>query len=303
MSAIEEKRSGSLLQQWVVGDVRITKMVETENIIDMLTFFPKASAEALLAIPWLRPHFVTAEGQAIFSIHALVVETPTKRIIVDTCYGNDKDRMPWEFITNLQTSFLRDLEAAGFQRDSIDTVLCTHLHVDHVGWNTMLVDGRWMPTFPKARYILNKLEYDYWVAPVDVPTANAWNEIQRLTIADSVTPVFEAGLVDLVEGTYKVCDEVTLVPTPGHSPGHVSVRISSRGKEALITGDIAHHPSQLVYLDWGLDIDFNQEQAANTRRHVFSDVANRPILVIGTHWAGTTGGAIKRDGQSFRLEY
>src|ERR1700756_4552453 len=100
MSAEGETSSRSLLRQWIVGNVRITKVVETENIIDMVTFFPKASADALLAIPWLRPHFVTAEGKAIFSIHALVVETPTKRIIVDTCYGNDKNRVPWEFITN-----------------------------------------------------------------------------------------------------------------------------------------------------------------------------------------------------------
>ena len=167
----------------------------------------------------------------------------------------------------------------------------------------MLVDGKWMPTFSNARYILNKTEFEYWNAPYDLHPDEHFIESQKATIFDSVTPVYEAGLIDLVEGVHKICDEVTLVPTIGHSPGHVSIHISSRGKEAFITGDMTHHPSQLAHPDWALRWDFDVDQGTETRERVFSDAADKLILVIGTHWAGVTAGHIQRDGAAFRLQY
>jgi glyoxylase-like metal-dependent hydrolase (beta-lactamase superfamily II) len=293
----------SALQRWKIGDVTVTKIVESQPLFDIPALFPEATVEAILSLPWLQPHFVTPEGRGVLSIHALVVDTPTKRIIVDTCVGNDKERAGWAHYANLQTSFLGDLEAAGFPRESFDVVLCTHLHVDHVGWNTMLVDGEWRPTFPKARYLLNRTEYEYWAGPLE-PQPGGFDAVQRLTFSDSVQPVFEAGLVDLVEGTHSVCDEVSLIPTLGHSPGHVSVHISSQGEEALITGDMAHHPCQLAHVDWGIPrIDFDAEQATRTRRRVFSEVADRPVLVIGTHWAGVTAGRVRRCGEAYQLDW
>ena len=287
---------------WRVGDVTITRIVEAQHVFPVELLFHNATTEAVLELPWLQPHFLTPDGQVLFSFHALVVDAPGKRILVDTCYGNDKDRMPQDLFTNLQTSFLHDLEAAGFSRDSIDVVLCTHLHVDHVGWNTMLVEGTWVPTFPMARYIFSKADFEYWSHPTDVPTSGGWADVQAKGFEDSVRPVVEAGLVDLVDSHHAICDEVSLVPTPGHSPGHVSVRIVSQGQEALITGDIAHHPSQLAYLDWAPDIDFDPEQAVETRLQVFGDAADRSVLVIGTHWAGATAGMIHRCGDTFRVE-
>jgi glyoxylase-like metal-dependent hydrolase (beta-lactamase superfamily II) len=160
-----------------------------------------------------------------------------------------------------------------------------------------------VPTFPNARYLLNRSEYEFWSDASAEPEGNGFRDVQRLTFADSVRPVFAAGLVDLVEGTHSVCDEVRLVPTPGHSPGHVSVQIASRGEMALITGDIAHHPCQLAHLDWGLpSIDFNEDQATATRQRVFAEVAEKPILVIGTHWAGATAGRVRRSGSAYYLE-
>jgi glyoxylase-like metal-dependent hydrolase (beta-lactamase superfamily II) len=291
----------SSLRRWTIGEVTITRIVESQLIMDLSSMLPRATVEAILALPWLQPHFVTPEGQGIISFHALVVDTPSKRIVVDTCIGNDKDRAGLPHFHELQTSFLHDLEAGGFPRDSVDIVLCTHLHVDHVGWNTMLENGKWVPTFPNARYLLSKTEYEYWRGFVDVSTGFA--EIQRLTFADSITPVVNAGLVDLVDGEHRVCDEVTLVPTLGHSPGHVSVRIRAGGEEALITGDMVHHPCQLAHVEWGLpDVDFDTDQAMRTRQRVFSEVADKPILVIGTHWADPTAGNVKRSGDAFRLE-
>jgi glyoxylase-like metal-dependent hydrolase (beta-lactamase superfamily II) len=278
------------------------KIVESQTIFDIPALFPNATVEAIQALPWLKPHFVTPEGRGILSIHGLVVDTPTKRIIVDTCLGHGSERAGWAQNDQLQTTFLQDLEGAGFPRESFDVVLCTHLHIDHVGWNTMCIDGKWTPTFPKARYLLNKTEYEYWAAPLE-PAASGFNRVQQLTFSESVQPVFDAGLVDLVEGTHRICDEVTLVPTVGHSPGHVSVRVSSRGHEALITGDMAHHPSQLAHVDWSIPhIDFDCDQATATRRRIFSDVADKPVLVIGTHWAGATAGWVKGNGNAFRLE-
>lgn len=297
------KKGDPALKRWKVGDVMISRIVEGESLFDIPALFPKARLEDLQLLPWLRPHFVTPEGRGILSVHALVVDTPTKRIIVDTCVGNDKDRGPWQHYANLQTSFLADLEGAGYSRDSFDVVLCTHMHVDHVGWNTMKVDGEWVPTFPNARYLLSKSEFAHWAERSEDIASSGFDEVQRLTFSDSLQPVLDAGQIDLVDEDHGICNEVKLVPTPGHSPGHVSVHISSAGEQALITGDMAHHPCQLAHLDWGIPhIDFDCDQAAETRRRVFTEVADRPVLVIGTHWAGETAGMVKQSGDAFRLE-
>jgi glyoxylase-like metal-dependent hydrolase (beta-lactamase superfamily II) len=277
---------------WQVGDVRITRVQELEA--PGITFIlPKATPENLGGIPWLAPHFVDGDGNGVASVHALVVETPARRIVVDTCVGNDKKRsIP--FWNEMQTPFLEDFRKAGFEPDAIDTVVCTHLHVDHVGWNTRLVDGRWVPTFPRARYQLARSEWEHWSAAEDGET--------RTILADSVRPVFDAGLVDLVETDARLCDEVRLEPTPGHTPGHVSVRISSRGEEAVITGDLMHHPCQIARPDWCASFDTDVSQALATRQSFLAGLADTPTLVIGTHFAGPTAGRIVRDGEAYRLE-
>jgi glyoxylase-like metal-dependent hydrolase (beta-lactamase superfamily II) len=224
-----------------------------------------------------------------------VLETPSKRIIVDTCIGNDKLREmePW---SRLQTTFLTDLEAAGFARESIDAVVCTHLHVDHVGWNTMLVDGAWVPTFPNARYLIGRAEYDYW------KEETAGEDPATSYFLDSVKPVWDAGLVELVETDHQICDEVSLTPTLGHTPGHVSVRIRSRGQEALITGDFTHHPCQLARPDWAAQVDYDQAASTATRRRVYGELAGSDVLVIGTHFARPCAGHVVADGDAWRLK-
>jgi len=146
--------------KWRIGEVTVTKIVEMEVAGGTRFILPQASREAVLPYQWMRPHFMTEEGRLIMSIHALVIETPQRRIIVDTCLGNDKQGRDVPGWNGLQTDFLARLAAAGHPRESIDTVMCTHLHVDHVGWNTMLVDGRWVPTFPNARYLMGRVEFD-----------------------------------------------------------------------------------------------------------------------------------------------
>jgi len=217
--------------------------VKITCVVEMLIPFPEgvllreAALEALKASPWLFPHFAKKDGTLIASVHALLVEAPGPRLVVDTCIGNDKPR---HLVGGnpLATPFLQHLAEAGWSRDSVDAVLCTHLHVDHVGWNTMLVDGRWIPTFPKARYLIGKREFEHW--------SHEGDEEQQVIMGDSVRPIFDAGLAELVEMDHRVSPEIRLRPTPGHTPGHVSVVIESEGQSAVITGDITCKGRDLI---------------------------------------------------------
>lgn len=280
--------------QWKIGEVTVTKIVELEFTGGTRFILPQATREAVRDMHWLKPHFMNDEGQLIMSVHALVVETPTRRIVVDTCIGNDKSGRMAPHWNNMQGPFLADLAAAGFARESIDTVLCTHLHVDHVGWNTMLIDGRWIPTFPNARYLMAKSEFDYWRSEPE-------GDGQMQIFADSVQPVFDAGLVDLVDTDQRICDEVRLVPSLGHTPGHVSVAIESAGIQALITGDFVHHPCQMAHPEWASSADYDAHASTRTRHTMFEALADKPTLVIGTHFAGATAGRVVRDGNAWRF--
>jgi len=281
--------------KWQIGRVAVTKIVEMEVTGGSRFILPDATYEAVLPISWLQPHFADERGRLKMSIHALIVETPERRIVVDTCLGNDKEGRRIPTWNNLHGPFLADLAAAGFPRESIDTVFCTHLHVDHVGWNTMLVDGKWVPTFPKARYLMGRTEFAHWQSQHD-------RDDMAAVFADSVKPVHDAGLVDLVDSDAHICDGISLVPTPGHTPGHVSVRISSEGEEALITGDFMHHPCQIARPDWCSTADTDPAAAKATRERMLEELSARPVLVIGTHFAGATAGRIVRDGDAYRLD-
>lgn len=280
--------------RWKIGKVTVTKVVELEATGGSRFLLPQATPEEVRGIGWLAPHFADENGRLRLSIHALIIETPERRIMVDTCLGNDKQGRRIPHWNDRQGSFLRDIAEAGYPAESIDTVLCTHLHTDHVGWNTMKVDGRWRPTFPRARYLFGRTEFEHWSRQTE-------REDQRAVFADSVQPVLDAGLVELVEPDHPLCPEVGLVPSFGHTPGHVSVRIASEGEEAFITGDIAHHPCQLARPHWNSLADMDPPAAEATRRRVFGGLAGRKVLVIGTHFAGPTAGRVVRDGDAFRL--
>ena len=282
------------MNQWQVGDVKITRVIEMEVAGGTKFILPQATPEKIIEMPWLIPHFADETGKLIMSIHALVIETPSNKMIVDTCIGNDKQRnIPtW---TNLQLPFLEDLKQAGYDRLEIDTVMCTHLHVDHVGWNTMLVDGEWLPTFPNARYLIGKQEYEYW------DSADP-GELNGGVMDDSVRPVFDAGLVDLVDMDHQGCEEICFEATTGHTPGHVSIHIRSEGEEALITGDCIHHPCQIEKIDWASSADFDQAASTATRHQLMSKYADEDILIIGTHFATPTAGYLKSNGELYWLD-
>ncbi len=279
--------------KWLIGDVTVTKIVEVMAPTSPRFMFNGVTKEDVAAIDWLKPNFVDDRNLLLLSIHALVVETEGRRIIVDTCLGNDKERK-FEDWHMRKGPFLEDLTTAGFPRESIDTVLCTHLHVDHVGWNTMKVDDAWVPTFPNARYYYARKEWEYW-------SKTEQDEFGPV-VEDSVRPVLDAGLAELVEMDHRISDEVWLEPTPGHTPGHVSVRIRSKGEDAVITGDMTHHPCQMARPEWAASVDVDPLQSTATRHEFYTRHADQPILVIGTHFATPTAGHIVRDGDAFRLD-
>ena len=227
-----------------LGRLRVSAVVERAGPTRPTWLLPDATPEALERHrEWLAPHFLDDRGRLLQSIHAFVVRAPGLTALVDTCVGNDKDRGGQAPFHMMRTNFLEDLRAVGVPPESVDLVICTHLHVDHVGWNTRLDNGRWVPTFPRARHLFARTEWEHWASERDHNT--------RRIMADSVQPVLDAGLATLVEVDHRVSDELWLEPTPGHTPGHVSVRLSSGDGEAVITGDLMHHPVQVAEPGWG----------------------------------------------------
>ena len=275
---------------WTIGEVRVTKVPELEQTLTLSGLLPDASAEALARhADWLAPHFLGDDGTCVLSIHAFVLESEGRTILVDTCVG-DRPIPGLGDDFRGDPDFLDRLRAAGFAPEAIDVVCCTHLHFDHVGWNTRPDGDGWVPTFANARYLFCREEYEHWMAE---PGGYALN------LDDTVAPVVEAGLVDLVDPDHRIDGAVRFVPTPGHSPSHVSVLIESAGARALITGDATHHPVQWAEPDWGMAGDHDGAQGAASRRSMIDAFGGDGTLVLGTHYATPTAGRVERRGDGW----
>jgi glyoxylase-like metal-dependent hydrolase (beta-lactamase superfamily II) len=280
------------MRTWTIGDITVTSVVEVEGSAPGQFLFADADPETVLRRHgWARGTFVDDDGRLLTTVQALVISTAGRTIVVDTCIGNDKEREvdAWN---QLQIPFLDRFRDAGFDPLTVDAVVCTHLHVDHVGWNTMLVDGEWRPTFPESRYLFAGPEYRHW-------SAEPFRA--RPEHDDSIEPVVTAGLVDLVDVDAEIAPGVSLVPTPGHTPGHCSVMISSGGQRALITGDFMHHAVQVAAPEWCSNFDTDQVAGERTRREFIDEHADGDLLVIGTHFGGPGSGRIVStdDGHEF----
>ena len=281
------------MNRWKIGEVSITRVIESEAPWDGTLLLPEATAANVRKErDWLHPTFTDDAGWLRMSIHAFVIESRGKRIVVDTCIGNDKERPIPEW-NRKQWPFLANLEQAGYPRESVDLVLCTHLHVDHVGWNTMLRGGRWVPTFPNATYLIGGTEWDFF--------STAEEPFLKGPVDDSVRPVVAAGMSQLVDDAHRLTDEVWLESTPGHTPGHFSVRISSRGEEAVITGDLMHHPILCRYPEWDNKFDYDGPRAKKTRRAFCERYADSGVLVLGTHFATPSAGRIRKQDDAYRF--
>ncbi|MEI9852177.1 MAG: MBL fold metallo-hydrolase [Sphingomonas sp.] len=282
------------MKTWRIGDVEVTRIVEMWDFQDHINMtMVGAEPEEVIALPWLHPHYATPDGRQRMNFQGFVVTTPTRKLMVDTCIGAGRERA-FDVFTNLPEGFIEDLATLGIAPADIDIVMCTHLHHDHVGWNTHLKDGVWVPTFPNARYLFGRVEYEAWQ-----------NDLRHhhdpRHMVDSVDPIVAAGLAELVEADHRICDELWLEPSHGHTPGHVHVRISSKGEEAVITGDLMHHPIQCAMPHRTATFDMDADAGRATRVGFVEKYSDSGVLVIGAHFAHPTAGWIRThdDGRQF----
>ena len=285
------------IRHWRVGDVEIARIVEVYGFEDDISMLlPDATPGYLQQFRWLVPHFATPEGRMIISFQCFVLRSKGRTAMIDTCIGNDRKR-EFDVFCNMQNTFLEDLATAGFPASSVTDVLCTHLHFDHVGWNTHLVNGQWVPTFPQARYLFGKREWQHWQ---HLRATNGYHHMDHLV--DSIDPIMAAGLEHFIEPDFRLTEEVRLFPTPGHTPGHCSVLIESRGQQAVITGDMMHNPVQIAIPATEARFDMDKAQAARTRCEFVQRYNNTDTLVIGSHFAEPTSGKIVSDGKAWKLQ-
>jgi glyoxylase-like metal-dependent hydrolase (beta-lactamase superfamily II) len=281
------------MQTWQLGDTRITRIEELQGpLFDPVRFFPDFDRAALERhSAWLYPRHMVPGGNIMASIHAWLIQTPRHRILVDCCIGADKDRMPYRNWHRMQTPFLDNLHAAGADPGEIDFVLCTHLHVDHVGWNTRLANGQWVPTFPNARYLFARAEFEFWQQRRREPHPDEFTAVNHRVFDDSVLPIRH--LADLVDGEHEViADRLTLSPAPGHTPGSVAVCLRAGAQEALFIGDVAHHPLQVYETHWNSAFCELPETARATRRQLLTRCADRGALLLPAHFAGRHAGRV-----------
>ncbi|WP_113701277.1 MBL fold metallo-hydrolase [Nonomuraea lactucae] len=282
---------------WAVGGHLVHRIDEVELPAQTGPWLlPDATPDVVAGAPWLRPSFAGHDGVLRLASHSFALRVGGLRILVDTGIGNGKTRAnpAWH---GLDTPYLRRLAAAGFAPESVDMVILTHLHTDHVGWNTRASGDEWVPTFPNAKYLTTRAEWDYW-SGVDM------EESRRQMFRDSVHPIADAGLLDLVDvpaGGFEAAPGVRLLPTPGHTPGHVAVELRGAGGSAVISGDCVHHPVQMGRPDICSCVDIDPVKAVESRRALLASLADTGVLLLGSHFPPPTGGLVVSDGPGHRL--
>ncbi len=279
--------------KWTVGNVEIHQIIEIEAGKIIQSILPDATPENIKKMKWLIPNYADENGILKALVQSFLIKSQGKYILVDTCNGNYKNRPSMSEWGNLKTKFIEKLKDIKITPSDINYVVCTHLHFDHVGWNTFFVDGKWVPTFPNAKYIFSKKEYEYWKSK---PKKEIVDDL--LGFEDSVQPILDAGLTELVDDNFKFDKNVNLISTPGHTPHHVSIQIQSKDKKALISGDFIYHPSQVEKPEWGNTVDTYPNQALKTRKKILSSIADTNTLLLGSHFSNPVGGYVtKKDGK------
>jgi len=283
----------------LLGDLKIARVLEMNTPeFDPYEFFPETTQDDWEPhLHWLKPHAMDPiSGNLVFPMQSYVVRSKHHTILIDSCVGNDKER-PFRpnWHRKNDSTYMDNLATLGLSPEDVDIVMCTHLHPDHVGWNTKLLDGRWVPTFPNAEYVFSRKEFDYW---------KEFNERRPLDhLIDSVLPIEAAGQAKLVANDHEIDDSVWLESTPGHTPDHFSVRLSSAGSDAVFTGDMIHSPIQTYHPDWSARPDYQNEIAGNTRRVFLEKYCESGVLVCTSHFPLPSAGLIVPDGNAFKFEY
>ncbi|MGH8764759.1 MAG: MBL fold metallo-hydrolase, partial [Burkholderiales bacterium] len=264
---------------WNLGAVSVTRIEEMMGEAsyppaEYFSEFDRAVLERNLG--WLVPsHYIPARDMLITSVHSWLIRTPHHTILLDACAGNHKERQWWPRFHQLNTPFMERLRAAGARPEDVDVVLCTHLHADHIGWNTRLENGRWVPTFPNAKYIMSRTECEFW-DPRGKSPALAADPGRRIAFADSVLPVLESGQAQLVDGVHAIDDDLLVEPAPGHTEGHVLLKVGAGG---VFCGDVLHHPLQIYAPHWNSRFCAFPDQARATRRNVLEYCAEHGALL------------------------
>lgn len=285
-----------------IGDFEVQRISEFEGpFIAPEVFFPAYDPEVLRANPDMAgPRLVDpATGKLIFSFHSFLVKTGRHTILIDSCIGNDKERPTRPQFHQRQSPFIADLAGAGVSVEDIDYVMCTHLHWDHVGWNTRLDNGRWVPTFPNARYIMARREFEHWQAVQQ----RGEDSPHRLAFEDSVLPVVQTGQSVLVEDDYAFEDGLWFESAPGHTPGNVVIHARSQDDRAVFLGDVVHHQYQLMAPEWSTLACTDPVLSRETRMRLVEAYAETGMRLLPGHFPAPTTGRIVRHGNAFRYVY
>lgn len=293
----DEREIGEL----TIGAMTLRRIVESEvPLLSPFEIFPDCEPGHLAANdPWLAPRFMDRTAQLlVIAIQSFLIRRGGLTILVDTCSGNDKDRKR-PFFDHRDWPWLARLRAAGVAPEQVDIVLCSHLHVDHVGWNTRLENGRWVPTFPNARYLISRREWEYWKA------STAPNGVVRTGdyIADSVLPVFASGQAELVDDDHAFGSDLWLETTPGHTPGHLALHLADSRRQIILSGDLMHHPLQLRYPDWSTRFCADPGRARATRRDFLARHADTDHVIFPAHFPSPTGGFVERRGDHYGFRF
>lgn len=285
-----------------LGDTTVTRVEDnlgpSLEVNVMFPGFRRAIFEA--ERDWLVPTFLGADGTRLrTSIHSWLVRTPHHTILIDSCIGNDKARSLPHFHMRSEP-WLERLAAAGARPEDVDFVMCTHLHADHVGWNTRLVDGRWVPTFPRAKYLFGRTEFERWDPRRPGCGYNAFN---AGVFEDSILPVVAAEQMILVDAGHAPDERLTIEAAPGHTPGHVKIRLQSDGSEGMFSGDILHHPLQVPYPELCSMFDDDMGRALHTRLALLGDIADRDVLLFTAHFAEPHVCRVTTRGARFALDW
>ncbi len=261
-------------------------------------FLPTHDPAALAShLSWLESgHISPITGSLILSVYSWLVRTEHHTILIDTCVGNHKQRAPampdWH---DLDTPYLENLAGHGVAPEDIDFVMCTHLHVDHVGWNTQLIDGRWVPTFPNAKYLFSKADHDYW--------SGSESRFAQAVYQDSVLPVVETGQALMVDDGHQIDDSFTVDLAPGHTPGSIAIHLESATDRVVFSGDIIHSPIQIYYPNWSSSACVDAQQSAVTRRRILEAAVENNELLLPAHFTAPHGGKIRPEGDAFSIDW
>ena len=290
-------------QRCDLGAIRIDRIVDLDRTpFSVFDIYPDAQPASFPALAARLPRDVVdvANAALLLSFHSLLIRVDGLNILVDTCCGDHKERPQRPAWHRRQGPYLANLAAAGVSVEDIDIVMCTHLHADHVGWNTRLENGRWVPTFPNARYLFSEIEYCHWEAQHTL--ADAASPILYGSFADSVLPVMKSGQAELVGDRHRAHPKVELLAAPGHTPGNLLIRLAGDDREAVLCGDVLHHPIQLLQPLWSTRFCADPQRSRQTRLALLDEVADRGDAVLPAHFRSPWVGRVVRDGSVYRFE-